>query len=58
VQFGRSLRVREGVRPGTKAGGFRRPYARVEAVLTPELLAADRRATLTRRQILRRAARA
>lgn len=59
VEFGRALHVTEGVRPGTKAqGGLKRPYARVEADITDEMRAADIRAKLTRRQILRRSARA
>ena len=55
-QFGRRLRVEEGIRPGTKAGGFRRPYARLTADLTDDEAAADSGAKLSRRQILRRSA--
>lgn len=59
VQFGRSLHIEEGVRPGTKAqGGLRRPYVRVVGDVTPEIREADAEAKLTRRQILRRSYRA
>jgi hypothetical protein len=59
VEFGRALRVDTGVRPGAKAeGGLRRPYARVVAIVTEEMDQADAAATMSRRQILRRAARA
>lgn len=59
IEFGRELHVEEGVRPGTKAtGGLRRPYARVTATVTDEMRTADSGAKLTRRQILRRSARA
>lgn len=55
-QFGRRLRVEEGTRPGAKASGFRRPYARLTAELTDDEAAADAGAKLSRRQILRRSA--
>lgn len=59
VAFGRALDVVEGTRPGAKAqGGMRRPYARVTATVTDEIREADAGASLTRRQILRRSARA
>ena len=59
VEFGRALRVEEGVRPGSKAkGGLRRPYARVTADVTEEMRTADAGSKLTRTQILRRSARA
>lgn len=54
-QFAKRLRVEEGTRPGAKAGGFRRPYARLTADLTEDEKAADSGAKLSRRQILRRA---
>lgn len=58
LAFGRALELRTGVRPGKKSrGGLKRPYARVQATLTDELKAADHAAKMTRRQILRRAAR-
>ena len=57
IELGKALRLTEGVRPGDKArDGFRRPYVRIAADLTDELKAADARATLSRRQILRRSA--
>lgn len=55
LEFSRALHAEEGVRPGSKAGGFRRPYARVSADVTDELRAADAGARITRRSILRRA---
>ena len=56
TEFARGLRVTEGTRPGTGAKrGLRRTYARVGAEITPAVLAQDRAAKLTRRQILRRA---
>ncbi|ANC31432.1 hypothetical protein [Isoptericola dokdonensis] len=51
-----ALHVDTGVRPGSKAGGFRRPFARIEAEVTDEMKEADADARLTRRQILRRSA--
>lgn len=54
--FADALEVTEGTRPGTKAGGFRRPYARVGATVTEELKAADAKAKMPRRSILRRSA--
>lgn len=55
--FAEALKVSEGTRPGTGAkDGIKRSYARVGAVLTPELKRADGRTQLTRRMILRRAA--
>lgn len=58
VNLGDQLKVTAGVRPGSKAGGFRRSYARVEAALTAEQQAADnRRGESSRKQIMRRAAR-
>lgn len=53
----RNVAVTAGVRPGTKAGGFRRPYARVAITTTPEQRAKDAGARLTHKQILRRAGR-
>lgn len=56
--FAKSLRVEEGVRPGTKAkGGLQRPFARIVGDSSEEVRIADAGAKLTRRQILRRAAR-
>jgi len=55
----RGLRVVEGRRPGAKAReGLQRPYARIEAEITDELLERDAGAKITRTQILRRASRA
>lgn len=54
----RELRIEEGVRPGTKAEGFARPYARVIAYLDEDQRKVDRRTSrLTPRAILRRAGR-
>lgn len=51
----RALEVVEGTRPGSKArGGLRRPYARVEAEVTPAVRAEMRTAKLSPRKILRR----
>ncbi|PFG19872.1 hypothetical protein [Serinibacter salmoneus] len=56
--FAKSLRVEQGTRPGTKAkNGLQRPFARVVGDSTDEIARADAAAKLTRRQILRRAAR-
>ena len=58
VHFGDSLTLTTGVRPGTKADGFRRPYVRIGAALTAEQHAEDsRRAKQSRTIILRMAAR-
>lgn len=58
-EFGRALRLVEGVRPGTKAeGGVKRPYVRVQAEVTEEMKDTDASARLSRTQILRRSARA
>jgi hypothetical protein len=54
-QFGDALEVAEGTRPGSAAGGFRRPYARVVAEVTEEMRTADAEAKMSRRSILRRA---
>lgn len=55
-EFAKAIRVSTGTRPGTGArGGLQRTYARVGATVTPEMVKADRRAKLTRMQILRRA---
>lgn len=57
AKFAEALKVSEGTRPGTGAkDGIKRSYARVGAVITPELIKADGRTQLTRRMILRRAA--
>jgi hypothetical protein len=57
VQFGRALRVDTGTRPGTRAhGGLQRPYARIVADVSPAMDEADAASSLSRRQILRRAA--
>lgn len=54
-EFADALEVREGTRPGTNSpSGFKRPYARVVATVTPELKKKDGRTSLTRQQILRR----
>ena len=55
-ELAKRLHVEQGVRPGTKAGGFQRPYARVIAEIDDELKQIDARSRLTRRQILRRGA--
>ena len=55
-EFEQRLKVEDGIRPGTKAGGFRRPYARVSATIDDDLKKADAGSRLTRRQILRRSA--
>lgn len=58
VEFARRLRLESGTRPGAKAaGGFRRPYVRVVADMPEDARQADSRSRLTRREILRRAAR-
>lgn len=58
LQLAKRLRLTEGTRPGTKAsGGIKRPYARIEADMDEAARAADSRARLSRRMILRRAAR-
>lgn len=57
LELAKRLRIEEGTRPGTKAGGFRRTYARVIAVYPEEARKADARSKLTGRAILRRAAR-
>lgn len=57
-EFGDALHVETGTRPGTKAGGFRRPYARVIADMTEDMKGKDSGAKLTRRDIMRRASRA
>lgn len=56
AEFGRALQMTEGTRPGSKAAGFQRPYARIEAEVTEEIEEADAGAKITRRQILRRSA--
>lgn len=57
--FAEALKITTGIRPGTLArNGLKRPYARIGATITPEISAADVRATLTHRLILRRATRA
>lgn len=55
LEFGRALRAEDGTRPGSKAGGFRRPYARVTAEVTEDMRLADAEAKMSRRSILRRA---
>lgn len=56
VEFAKALQASEGTRPGTGAkGGLQRTYARIGAPITEELRKADRGASLSRRQILRRA---
>lgn len=57
TQLAKALRVETGVRPGSKAGGFKRPYARVIADYPEEARKADAGAKLTPRVILRRASR-
>ena len=58
LRFGDNLRVETGVRSGAKAkSGLKRPFARVTSTTTEEEQAADNRsASLSRTQILRRAA--
>lgn len=56
-KFAEALHVESGTRPGTGAkDGLKRPYARVIAVITPELRKADAGASLSRRKIMRRGA--
>ena len=58
VNLGDAMRITSGVRPGTKAAGFRRSYARVESTLTEEQQKQDNaRGKQSRAQIMRRAAR-
>ena len=58
VNLGDQMRITSGVRPGTKAAGFRRSYARVESTLTEEQQKQDNaRGKQSRAQIMRRAAR-
>ena len=58
VNLGDQMRITSGVRPGTKAAGFRRSYARVESTLTEAQQKQDNaRAKQSRAQIMRRAAR-
>lgn len=55
TEFAKALKVRDGTRPGTRSpSGFKRPYARVVAAVTPELKKKDGRTSLSRQQILRR----
>ena len=56
LEFSKRLQVESGTRPGAKAGGFQRPYARVSATIDDDLKKSDAGSRLTRRQILRRAA--
>lgn len=56
--FAEELHVESGTRPGTKAGGFKRPYARIVADVTEDISKKDAGATLTRTMIMRRASRA
>lgn len=54
--FAQALRLSEGTRPGADAiGGLKRSYVRIGAVVTDEMRKSDRKSTLTRREILRRA---
>lgn len=56
-EFARTLRIEQGVRPGARAkGGLRRPFARVVGDATEEVRTADARASMTRQEIMRRAA--
>ena len=58
VNLGDQMRITSGVRPGAKAAGFRRSYARVESTLTEDQQKQDNaRAKKSRAQIMRRAAR-
>lgn len=57
TEFADALRIAEGTRPGTNSpSGFKRPFARVIADVTPEMKKKDGRTQLTRQQILRRSA--
>ena len=56
VELSKRLRVEQGIRPGAKAGGFQRPYARVIADIDDDVRKKDRGAKLTPRQIVRRGA--
>ncbi len=53
-QFGEALQIEEGTRPGSRAGGFKRPYARVSAQVTDDMKSADAGAKMSRTSILRR----
>lgn len=58
VNLGDQMRITSGVRPGAKAAGFRRSYARVESTLNDAQQKQDNaRAKQSRAQIMRRAAR-
>ena len=58
VNLGDAMRITSGARPGAKAAGFRRSYARVESTLTEEQQKQDNaRGKQSRAQIMRRAAR-
>ena len=58
VNLGDAMRITSGARPGTKAAGFRRSYARIESTLTEEQQKQDNaRGKQSRAQIMRRAAR-
>ncbi len=56
LEFSKRLHVESGTRPGAKAGGFQRPYARISAEVDDTLKEKDKGSKLTRRQILRRSA--
>jgi len=56
--FAEELHVESGTRPGTQAGGFKRPYARIAADMTEDMKDKDAGASLTRTMIMRRASRA
>ena len=56
VELSKRLRVEQGTRPGAKAGGFQRPYARVIADIDDDVRKKDKGAKLTPRQIVRRGA--
>jgi hypothetical protein len=56
ASFAQALRMSEGTRSGAGArGNLKRTYVRIGAVVTPEMRREDRGASLSRRQILRRA---
>lgn len=58
TRLAKALRIEHGTRPGSKsASGIKRPYVRLMADYPEEDQAADSRAKLTTREIMRRASR-
>lgn len=57
-EFAEALELDEGTRPGRKSdGGLKRPFARVTATVTNEMVVREGPPTMSRSTILRRAAR-